>query len=176
MQIKQPSNHVDQLIRQTRAHHVQLSSMADMKANMLLTLSSLMIPLCIRFLENPHFRLEGITMIGFCALTVALSAYSSMPKINLRKEHNQQPDLNNPFFNILFFGNFTSLDYDDYKQVMEDVMNDHNRAYEVQLRDIYSMGDYLSQKKYFFLRMAYLSFISGIVLSALICGVSFIFS
>jgi hypothetical protein len=37
MEIRQPAVHLDHMIRQTRAHHVQLSSMADMKANMMLT-------------------------------------------------------------------------------------------------------------------------------------------
>jgi len=172
MQIQQPLNHIDHMIRQTRVHHVQLSSMADMKANMLLTLSSLMIPLSVRYVENPDFRLASIIMIGFCVLTVALSAYSAMPKISLKTERDQRPNLESSFFNILFFANFTSLDYEDYKQTMEDIMNDHNRSYEVQLRDIYNLGSYLSQKKYLFLRLAYVSFISGIVLSSLIFGVN----
>jgi len=174
MQIKQPLNHIDHMIRQTRVHHVQLSSMADMKANMLLTLSSLMIPLSVRYVENPNFRFASITMIAFCVLTVALSAYSAMPKIKLKTEKNLQPDPDSPLFNILFFANFISLNYEDYKQEMEEIMNDHNKAYEVQLRDIYNMGNYLSQKKYLFLRLAYISFISGIVLSALIFGLGYL--
>ena len=39
MTIHQPGAHLDHMIRQTRIHHVQLSSMADIKANMLLTVS-----------------------------------------------------------------------------------------------------------------------------------------
>jgi len=174
MQIQEPLIYIDHMIRQTRAHHVQLSSMADMKANFLLTLSSLMIPLFIHFMGNPNFRLACITMIAFCSLSVALSAYSTMPKIELKTKHDQAPDLDSSFFNILFFGNFMALDYDDFKEAMENIMNDYNRVYEVQLRDIYTLGNYLYQKKYFFLRLAYLSFIAGVVFSTVLFGLTFI--
>jgi hypothetical protein len=45
MEIKQGGSHLDHLVRQTRMHHTQLSSMADMKANMLLTITSVVITL-----------------------------------------------------------------------------------------------------------------------------------
>ena len=51
MEIRQPAVFLDHMIRQTRAHHVQLSAMADMKANMMLTVAALLIPLSIRFLD-----------------------------------------------------------------------------------------------------------------------------
>lgn len=56
MEISEPGGHLDQCIRQSRAHHVQLSYMADMKANMILTISSLMVPLSIRYLKEPQFK------------------------------------------------------------------------------------------------------------------------
>jgi len=45
MKIEHPGQYVDQLLRQTRGHHVELSAMADFKANMMLTVASLVIPL-----------------------------------------------------------------------------------------------------------------------------------
>ena len=48
MKIEQPATHLDHMIRQTRQHHMQLSSMADLKSNALLTLASIVITLSIR--------------------------------------------------------------------------------------------------------------------------------
>jgi hypothetical protein len=45
--VKQHSAHVDHLMRATQFHHVQLSAMADVKANMLLTMSSVVMTLCL---------------------------------------------------------------------------------------------------------------------------------
>lgn len=39
MNIVKPGAHLDHMLRTTRLHHVQLSNMADVKANMMLTLT-----------------------------------------------------------------------------------------------------------------------------------------
>ena len=175
MDIQQSGSHLDQLMRQTRSHHVRLSAMADMKANMMLTVASLMIPLSMRYLGTPRLHLAAVTMIGFCVLTVILSAYASMPKVSLGLRKSGLPDINSPMFNILFFGNFVDLDYDRYRDVMEEVMNDHRKAYEVQVREVYTMGQYLARKKYRFIMLAYLSFMTGVVCSTVVYALDLLF-
>lgn len=166
MEIKQPAAHLDQMIRQTRAHHVQLSLMADTKANMMLTIASLLVPLSIRFLNDPQYRLPAMIMISFCMLTVVLSAYAAMPKIRWLKNTGADSNLKHPMFNILFFGSFLKMSYPDFIDSMEELMNDHNLSYEAQLRELYTMGSYLEQRKYRFVRLAYMAFISGAVISS----------
>ncbi|MEJ2365307.1 MAG: hypothetical protein P8017_11625 [Deltaproteobacteria bacterium] len=56
MEIKQLGSHIDHLLRQTRMHHAQLSSMADMKANMLLTITSVVITLSVRYITEPQLK------------------------------------------------------------------------------------------------------------------------
>lgn len=168
MKIEQPGGHIDQMIRQTRAHHVSLSSLADQKANMMLTIASLIVPLSIRFLYDPRTHLAAATMIAFCVLTVMLSAYAAMPKLNRRPVPGDVVNVNAPSFNLLFFGSFIQLDYPAYKQSMEALINDHNELYETQIKEIYMLGRYLEGQKYRFVRLAYLSFISGVLLSSAI--------
>jgi len=165
MEIRQPAVHLDHMIRQTRAHHVQLSSMADMKANMMLTVAALLIPLSIRFLDDPRLQPAALTMIGFSILTVLLAAYAAMPKLG-KKGLSKTIDPKNPSFNLLFFGSFTQMDYDDYENAMENIMNDHGEAYKTQVKEIYLMGQYLAREKYRFVRLAYVSFITGMVISS----------
>ena len=166
MDVKKPAGHIDHMIRQTRAHHIQLSQMADIKANMIMTVAALLIPLSIRYLQTPQFYLAALTMIGFCVLTVLLSAYAALPKIGNKKGWKNKTMGQNPSFNLLFFGSFSNLDYPEFKEAVEEVMNDHNQAYEVQVREIYMMGRYLDRKKYRFVRLAYLSFITGVIVSS----------
>ena len=175
MKILEAGSHLDQLIRQTRAHHVKLSSMADMKANMMLTVASLMIPLSVRYLADPGFHWAAVTMIGFCVLTVMLAAYATMPKVPLRPSQTPSQDPEDPRLNILFFGSFVALDYAGFSHAMEGIMNDHNKAYEVQVREVYAMGQYLAHKKYRFVQLAYLCFITGVVLSAVVYGLNSLF-
>jgi hypothetical protein len=166
MEIRQPAAYLDQMIRQTRAHHVQLSAMADMKANMMLTVAALLIPLSIRFLDNPRLQPAAFTMIGFCILTVLLSAYAAMPKKLGKKGPGKTIDPEDPSFNLLFFGSFTNMDYGDFENAMEKTMNDHGEVYEKQIKEIYLMGQYLAWEKYRFVRLAYISFITGMVISS----------
>lgn len=166
MEIKNPGGHIDQMIRQTRAHHVSLSSQADQKANMILTIASLIVPLSISFLYDPRTHLAAATMIGFCVLTVLLSAYAAMPKLILSGRRSQQTSPMAPSFNLLFFGSFIDLDYETYKSSMETMMNDHNDVYEAQIKEIYVIGNYLKTKKYRFVNLAYLTFIMGVLVSS----------
>lgn len=166
MQIMQHSAHLDQMIRQTRAHHVSLSEMADKKANMMLTIASLMIPLSTRFLYDERSHLAAVTLIGFCVITIVMAAFAAMPKIKTGSKVYTKSDLNNTSFNLLFFGSFAGMSYSEYKNAMETMMNDSNAVYEIQVREIYTMGQYLAQKKYRFVQLSYLFFIAGVLISS----------
>jgi hypothetical protein len=168
MQIMQHSAHLDQMIRQTRAHHVTLSTMADRKANMMLTIASLMIPLSTGFLYEERSHLAAVTLIGFCVLTIVMAAFAAMPKIKTGNKLDSTSDLEKTSFNLLFFGSFTHMSYSEYKNAMETLMNDSNAAYEMQIREIYTMGQYLALKKYRFVQFSYLSVITGILIGSTI--------
>ena len=175
MKIKQPSGHLDQMVRQTRAHHVQLSQMADSKANMIMTVASILVPLSIRYLQTPQFRAAAIIMIGFCILTVMLSAYAALPKTKAKQTQGGTAPAQTPFFNLLFFGSFTGMDYSEFEEAMEEVMNSPDKLYEVQIREVYMMGQYLEQSKFRFVRLSYLSFITGLILSSCVYIVGYYF-
>ena len=163
MNIPQPANHLDHLIRQTRIHHIQLSSMADVKASMLLTLAALIITFSIGYLSDPYLRWPVVALSVFCLLTILTAAYAVMPKLDFR----HQPNPKDPHCNILFFGNFMNMDYESFAEAMETVMSDHNRAYEAQVREVYEMGIYLGTKKYRYIRLSFVFFISGLLVSGL---------
>ena len=165
MNIPQPGSHLDHLIRQTRWHHAQLSSMADVKANMMLTISSVVLTLSIRYLTEPLFRPAAIVLIIFCMITVVMAAYAAMPKTPILNGNSTKPDVKSSSFNLLFFGDFSRLSFEEFKEAMEEAMETPDKAYEIQVREVYTLGCFLAQKKYRFVRLAYLSFISGLVIS-----------
>ena len=163
MKIDHPGAHLDHLLRQTRQHHVQLSAMADSKANMMLTVASLVITLSLAHLSDPILRWAAMTLIVFCLMTVVAAAYAAMPKV---------PVVSNPRFNLLFFGDFANLSYEEYLRTMEAVMNDPNRVYEAQVREVYTLGCFLARKKYRYVRLAYALFITGLFVSGLVLVVT----
>lgn len=69
-------------------------------------------------------------------------------------------------FNVLFFADFVRLSFEDFEANMEEIMNDPNLTYEVQVKELYTLGMFLAKKKYRFLRLAYITFIIGAFASA----------
>ena len=168
MEIKQRGSHLDHLVRQTRVHHTQLSSMADMKANMLLTITSVVITLSVRYITEPHLKWAIVILIAFCLMTIGLATYAVMPKIPFFFKRKTGETIKSPGFNLLFFADFVRLNYEEFESSMEEVMNDPSLTYEVQIKELYTLGMFLAKKKYRFLKLAYITFIIGAFASAII--------
>lgn len=164
MHIQQPGGHLDQMMRQTRGNLIQLSSMADVKSSMLLTLSSVVLTLIGRYVADPVFGPAVLALGGCCLLTIGLATYAAMPKVPVIASGNADPS--DPRFNLFYFGDFVRLDYPAFNEAMETVMNDPSRTYEMQVREVYTLGRFLAERKYRYLRLAYLAFIFGLATSA----------
>lgn len=165
MHIQQPGGHLDQMLRQTRGNLIQLSSMADVKSSMLLTLSSVVLTLAVRYVADPQFGWAVIVLGGFCLLTIALATYAAMPKVPVVGGRGTA-DVADTRFNLFFFGDFVRMDYRAFHDAMEELMNDPSRTYEMQVREVYTLGRFLAERKYRYLRLAYLTFIAGMGISA----------
>lgn len=155
----QPGNHIDQLIRQTRVHHVQLSMMADTKTSMLLTISSIVLTLSFSKLTEASYRTAAAILVFSSVITVVLCCLTVMP--SLKKKFKGQRARN-----FLFFNDFAEMSFEDYQNEMHSLMIDPTQCYEAQVKEIYQMGQYLYRKKYPLLRLAYIAFFSGFILAA----------
>jgi hypothetical protein len=144
---------------------LQLSSMADLKANMLLTMASVIASLTVPHLVKEQLKWPALILLGFCLVTIILAALTVMPRLPATHK-GERPDPKSSGFNLLFFGDFAHLSFEEFEREMEEVMNDVSRTYEAQVRDVYLLGKFLADKKYRLLRLAYLAFIGGLVLSA----------
>jgi hypothetical protein len=156
------------MMRHTRWHHAYLSNMADTKANMMLTVGAVLITLSVGYLTQPLFHWAALTLIIACLLTIVVAAYAAMPKVNFASKPASLDRVSQPDFNLLFFGDFACLSYADFETAMQECMNDPSQAYEIQVRETYLLGVFLARKKYRFVRLAYLTFIAGLVLSGIV--------
>src|SRR3954452_2349566 len=168
MKVEQAGGHLDQMLRQTRVHHVQLSMMADVKANGLMTIGAVMLTLSAAYIVREQFRYAVITLMVACLVTILLAVFAIMPGTPLRIRKAAKPDLRHPKFNLLFFGRFVALDFEQFENAMEAMLNDHSKTYEAQVREIYTLGVFLAQTKYRYLRLAYLVFVTGLFTSGLV--------
>jgi hypothetical protein len=168
MKINEPGAHLDHMLRTTRLHHVQLSNMADVKASMILTISSVLLTIAATHIMKPELKGASLILMAFCFVTILLSTYAVMPKLPFSFKAGPQPDIHNPLFNLLYFGDFVQLEYNEYEAAMEEVLNDHSRTYQAQVRELYTLGKFLATQKYRYVRLAYISFILGLFISGLV--------
>lgn len=145
------------LLRTTIQHHIQLSAMADLKANIVITASSLVATLAASQIEDPGNRWAAVVLMLGAVTAVILAVLAVLPSSKtVTPRKGSSPSL-------LFFANFAALPEDEYVDLGQELLTDQRGMYDAQLRDLHRHGRYLATKKYRFLRLAYLSFLTGIL-------------
>ena len=144
---------IDYMLRTTQQHHVQLSLMADQKANILIASTSILLTFSFANFkqQNLFWGFLALFIFSFCSLVLAILAV--MPRL-----HHQQSGSMNP----LFFGDFRHLGLEEYQDVMHEVMDSDRATYDALIADIHALGTTLSDRKYRFLGLSYRTFLVGI--------------
>ncbi|WP_440223388.1 Pycsar system effector family protein [Dokdonella sp. MW10] len=157
-------NTADNVLRTAQQHHVQLSAMADTKANIIITVSSIVLTLSLGRLADPELRTSVLILAGFTLLALLLAILAVLPKYRpIRLKDETLP----PHFNLLFFGHFAELSRERYLREMNRVLMPDGTPYATWASDVYSLGTYLAHHKYRYLRYSYLFFLTGFVLACL---------
>jgi pycsar effector protein len=166
MHINQPNSQLDHMLRQTRMNLVAFSQMADTKAHIILSLASVLLSLSLTQVTDPRFTLSVTGLDLFLLITIFFALLTVIGKIKVfdRKKHS----VNDPDYSPLFFGNYGDIPYEDYVRDFEKTMNDSDATYEIMVKDIYFAGTYLLQTKYKYIRLAYLCFFTGLIVSLVI--------
>ncbi|MBN8482710.1 MAG: hypothetical protein J0L88_14095 [Xanthomonadales bacterium] len=157
-------NTADNVLRTAQQHHVQLSTMADTKANIIITVSSIVLTLSLGRLNDPELRTGVLILAGFTLVALLLAILAVLPKYRpIRLRDEALP----PHFNLLFFGHFAELPRERYLAEMNRVLMPDGTPYAIWAADIYSLGTYLAHHKYRYLRYSYLFFLAGFVLACI---------
>lgn len=152
----------DVMLRTAQQHHVALSSMADIKANILITVSSIVLTMCLGRADDPALRVSIMTLAAFTLAALLLAILAVLPKYRpLKIGANALP----PDFNLLFFGHFAELPRERFLEEINRAMKPGGSVYSTLANDLYSIGWYLARRKYRYLRYSYLFFLAGFVLA-----------
>lgn len=169
-----PTRGIETMFRLTSKNHLELSAMADNKANIMISINSIILSILVSVLyrkleEYPHMLIPTLILTVVCLTTIVLGILATRP--NISKGLFTQDDIMNKKTNLLFFGNFHGMALSEYEWGMKEMMKDANYLYGSLIKDIYFLGKVLG-KKYRLLRLAYTVFMFGFVLAVL----SFIFA
>lgn len=166
MQIHEPRQQLDQMLRETRLHLISFSQMADAKANILLSISSVLLSISLTKISDPRFTETLVMLVGFLLITIFLALMTVIPR--LQGFRHKKHSVNDLTYSPLYFSDYADIPYDEYARNMEEIMNDSNRTYEIMVREIYYSGVYLVKNKYKYIRLGYMFFFTGLIVSTLI--------
>ncbi len=156
---------VQSMFRLTSRNQISLSSIADNKANILLTVSSLIVSVVTisgypYAQEHPDLQWAMLMFVVTSLITLILAILSTRPKVS--KKPVSKEALTNKSVNLLFFGNFWKMAYPEYEYELNRLITDRKALYNNMIKDQYSLGLVLA-KKFKLLRLAYTVFMLGFV-------------
>lgn len=163
------SKGVETMFRIASGNNQKMSDMADKKAQILITVNSIILSILFSQLirkldEISYLSIPTYMILTVNIFTISFSLLATRP--NLSSGKYNQKDLEEKKVNLIFFGNYYNMPFDNYYKAMTAVMEDDHYLYQTLIKDIYIQGIVLS-KKYRRLRISYNVFMFGIVISAL---------
>lgn len=157
---------IDIALATIQMSQVEFSHMADSKANIMITVSSILLTLTVAKIEHGTLVIPSIAAAAFCVPALVFAILCVMPSIAVRaKPIKDDEKLKN--FNPLFFMHFSRLSIRRFERELGRVISDPQELYQCLSSDIYYAGMVLRQKKFLYLRWSYLSLLFGLGVSGL---------
>ncbi|MES2775707.1 MAG: Pycsar system effector family protein [Bacteroidota bacterium] len=172
-----PDRGIETMFRISSTNHQRLSDMADNKANIMITTTSIILSVLLSVLlrkleDNPQLVIPTLLLLTVCVVTMVFAILATRP--SLPDGRFTEQDVDSKKVNLLFFGNFYRMTYDEYSKGMAAMMNDRDFLYGSLTKDVYSQGIVLG-RKYRLLRIGYNVFMFGIIVSVLAFVIAEIF-
>ena len=155
-------------------NHSALSQMADSKANILISVCSIILSLLIGSLieklqTDTYLQMPMGVISIVCVTTIIFGILATRP--NVSSGTFSRDDISQKRANLLFFGNFHGMSLQDYNWGMTEMLGDKEYMNNSMIKDNYFLGVVLA-KKYRYLRIAYNIFMYGLILAVIAFAVS----
>jgi predicted metal-dependent HD superfamily phosphohydrolase len=156
--------------------HTGLSQMADSKANILISVNSIILSIIISTLfqklqSDPSLQIPVAIIVVVCVASIVFGILATRPTVSSGTFTRE--DIAAKRTNLLFFGNFHNMSLDDYNWGMTEMLGDKYYMNSSMIKDNYFLGVVLA-KKYKLLRIAYNIFMFGLIISMLAFTIAFL--
>jgi hypothetical protein len=164
---------IETMFRIASREHSALLGIVHQKAGFLASINAIILSVLISVLstklqDNPHLLIPTILMLLTSLGTIYFAVVATRP-VTINKATG---DFNHSTQNILFFGHYTNVSWDQYRKELKRVSTDTNDLFETLSKNIYYQGHVLV-KKYNILARGYNFFIGGLALSVIAFIISF---
>ncbi len=142
-------------LRANLAKHMTLNQMADSKASMILTASSLMLTITI----TQFARLDLLTVFLLLAsglVAVVLSIFAIIPPLHAHGA-----------VNLFYFRSFAEISEEEFKRSFKECIADREKLYDAYLHEIYYLGRHRLTRKYGLIRNGLWALLLGLCGAAL---------
>ncbi|WP_421765090.1 Pycsar system effector family protein [Ekhidna sp.] len=171
---------IDTLYRANYNNQISLSSIADGKANMMISINTIILSVIVT-LSGAGFTMSGTFLVDHLRFTVPVfilligslisvvfAVISARPKVTNQELDMEMVEKNKS--SLLFFGNYLQIPLQDYVGHLSDLKESQQKLYDSMSVDMYFLGKVL-QTKYKWLTWSYNAFMIALIL----CVVSFTF-
>ncbi|MEM7108674.1 MAG: Pycsar system effector family protein [Bacteroidota bacterium] len=173
---------VDTLYRANYNNHISLSSIADGKANMMISINTIILSVIVT-LSGAGFTFSGTFMVDHLRFTVPIfillvgalvsvifAILSARPKVT--SHHMDMSAVEEGKSSLLFFGNYLQVSLSQYVNHLTELKRNQQKLYDSMSVDMYFLGKVL-QTKYRMLSWSYNVFMVALAIS--VVAFSFIF-
>lgn len=167
---------IETMYRSTYNTHINLSSIADAKANMMISINTIIMSVIITlvgsgftftgqsFVENIRFTVPIMVLLLSALLSVIFAILSARPEVT--SKYVDKEKIKEKKTSVLFFGNFVNITLEDFISNLKEFRKDQGLLYDNMSVDIYYLGIVLT-RKYKLLRYSYNIFMGGLILCVL---------
>lgn len=160
---KKTSRGVETLFRTTMSNHIRLSEMADRKANLMISINTIVISIMLSAYARTNdvpatLLVPSIVLLGVSLVTIITSLIATNPTISPFTQ--LRAGVRKPSVDLLFFGYYNRLSPDEYRQRLRELLSNDDEIYTSMIDNIYAQGKVLD-RKYRLLKFAYQFFMIG---------------
>jgi hypothetical protein len=160
---------IETMFRSAYRVQMELTSLADNKANMMTSINGIIISIIIAAVapkldSNPWLLIPSTVILVGTLVSIVFSILAARPRVNTAPITLE--DLEHSEGNILFFGNFANLDKYHFTQGMLELMSERDVLYETMIHNLHDLGLVL-KKKFALLKIAYNAFMAALVAGVL---------
>ena len=157
------STAIDNILRLNQTNIMNLTLMADTKANIMITVSSIVFSVTLSNMDSEILKWP-LTFLGvFSMIALIFAIIVILPKTGYPKTHDGDIDRKSPFYNPLFFGHFAHIPLDEFKSEYAQRLEKDSRTDDDVVGNIYGLGRVLATNKFKYLKLSYTSFLIGLV-------------
>lgn len=164
---ERPERAVEMMFKISASNHQHLSSMADNKAHILITVNSIILSILISVLlrrldENTYLAYPTFVLLTVSLVSIIIAIIAIKPVV--RDGTGRSADSVQRNQNLLFFGNVSVMKLDEFTEKILGTMDDKDNLYLMLIRNAHLHSVVLGRKSRL-LKIAYHIFMYGLIVS-----------